>query len=381
MTDLPTADPVLANLTTLRVGGPAERLIEARDTDELVAATLDVWADGDEWMILGGGSNIVAADEGFAGTVIRTANRGIAELPGEPGRVRLRVEAGEGWDDLVAATVERGLAGMEALSGIPGSVGAAPIQNIGAYGQEAADTLVAVHFLDYLTGDEERIPAGDLALGYRTSIFKQGRQGVVTAVEFDLEPGEGSDGVGAPVRYAQLASALGVELGARAPLGAVRNAVLGLRRSKGMVLAPDDPESVSAGSFFTNPMVTERFSRTLPDDAPRWPVRPEDGPVVVPLGEAAQVPIAQPALVEQPQDEPSVKLSAAWLIERAGVSRGFALPGSRASVSRKHTLALVNRGGATAEEVLELARYIQAMVQSEFGVLLRPEPLILGSPL
>ena len=377
MTDQPTADSTLADLTTLRVGGPAERLIEVRDTRELVAAALDVWADGDEWMVLGGGSNIVAADEGFAGTVIRTANKGISELPGEPGKVRLRVEAGEGWDDLVAATVERGLAGMEALSGIPGSVGAAPIQNIGAYGQETADTLVAVHFLDYLTGDEERIPAADLALGYRTSIFKQGRQGVVTAVEFDLEPGDGEGSVGAPVRYTQLASALGVELGERAPLAAVRAAVLELRRSKGMVLAADDPESVSAGSFFTNPMVSERFSRTLPDDAPRWPARPEDGPIVVPLGE----PLAQPALVAQPQDEPSVKLSAAWLIERAGISRGFELPGSRASVSRKHTLALVNRGGATADEVLELARYIQAMVQSEFGVLLQPEPLILGSSL
>ena len=375
MTDLPTTDRTLADLTTLRVGGPAERLIEVHDTRELVAAALDVWADGDEWMVLGGGSNVVAADEGFGGTVIRTANKGISELPGESGKVRLRVEAGEGWDDLVAVTVARGLAGMEALSGIPGSVGAAPIQNIGAYGQEAADTLVAVHFLDYLTGDEERIPAADLALGYRTSIFKQGRQGVVTAVEFDLEPG--ADGVGAPVRYTQLASALGVELGARAPLAAVRAAVLELRRSKGMVLAADDPESVSAGSFFTNPMVTERFSRTLPDDAPRWPTRPEDGPLVVPLGE----PLAQPMLVEQPQDERSVKLSAAWLIERAGISRGFALPGSRASVSRKHTLALVNRGGATAEEVLELARYIQAVVQSEFGVLLQPEPLILGASL
>jgi len=378
MTELPTADPMLADLTTLRVGGPAARLIEARDTGELVAAALEVWSDGDEWLILGGGSNIVAADEGFAGTVIRTANTGISDLPGDSGKVRLRVEAGEGWDNLVAVTVERGLAGMEALSGIPGSVGAAPIQNIGAYGQEAADTLVAVHFLDYLTGDEERIPAEDLALGYRTSIFKQGRQGVVTAVEFDLDQ---ADGVGAPVRYTQLAAALGVELGSRAPLAAVRDAVLGLRRSKGMLLAADDPESVSAGSFFTNPMVTERFSRTLPEDAPRWPVRPEDGPVVVPLGEGAEVPIAQPALVEQPQDEPSVKLSAAWLIERAGISRGFALPGSRASVSRRHTLALVNRGGATAEEILELARYIQAMVQSEFGVLLRPEPLILGSSL
>jgi UDP-N-acetylmuramate dehydrogenase len=359
----------LAALTTLQVGGPARDLIRADTSAELVEAARGVWGEGEDWLVLGGGSNIVMADEGFDGTVLLAASRGVREVPGGHG-VRLRVEAGEPWDDLVAYCVERGLAGMEALSGIPGSTGAAPIQNIGAYGQEVGSSLVAVEFLDFLTGELARIPATDLGLGYRTSVFKRGRLGVVTAVELELEPGPvGGDALGAPVRYGQLASALGVELGARVPVRRVREAVLDLRRGKGMVLDAADPDSVSAGSFFTNPVVSERFARTLPADAPRFPTGPVDAAVVVPLGEALP-------LVER--REVSVKLSAAWLIEHAGVRRGFALPGSRAAISGKHTLALTNRGGATAEEIVELARFVRARVQIEFGVLLQPEPVLVG---
>jgi UDP-N-acetylmuramate dehydrogenase len=303
--------------------------------------------------------------------VLRTAVRGIAEVPGSaPGRVRLRVEAGTPWDDLVAYTVERGLAGIEALSGIPGSTGAAPIQNIGAYGQEVGATLVAVDFLDYLSGAHERLAAGELELGYRTSVFKRGRQGIVTAAEFELVAG----GLGAPVAYAQLARSLEVAIGDRVPVLDVREAVLELRRSKGMVLDEADPDSRSAGSFFTNPIVSERFARTLPDAAPRWPVRSEDPDLVLPLG--VDLPAELPERL--PGEAPQVKLSAAWLIEHAGITRGFALPGSRAGISGKHSLAIVNRGGATAAEVVELARYVQAMVQGEFGLLLHPEPVLVG---
>ncbi|MCU1438193.1 MAG: UDP-N-acetylmuramate dehydrogenase [Naasia sp.] len=369
MTD---AERRIAELTTLRVGGPAERILTPTTRDELVAAALEVWADGEPWLVVGGGSNLLVSDHGFPGTVLRTATRGIAELPASgAGRVRLRVEAGEDWDTLVAATVERGLAGMEALSGIPGSTGAAPIQNVGAYGQDAAGTLVAVEFLDYLTGDLARIPAEDLGLGYRTSVFKHGREGVVTAVEFDLAAtGSDRNARSAPVRYAQLACTLGIAVGESASVGAVRDAVLALRRGKGMVVDAADPDSVSAGSFFTNPIVTERFARTLPADAPRFSVDPEPADVVVPLGEPLPAP---PAVAEA-----RVKLSAAWLIERSGIRRGFALAGSRAAISGKHTLALTNRGGATAEEIAELARYVQSVVRNETGVLLQPEPVLVG---
>jgi UDP-N-acetylmuramate dehydrogenase len=362
-------DVPLSTLTTLRIGGPARRVLRTSSTAELVDAALGTWADGDEWLVLGGGSNVVAGDDGFDGTVLVPGQRGIEARP-DGDRVRLRVDAGEPWDDLVAETVARGLAGLEALSGIPGSTGAAPIQNIGAYGQELSSSLVAVQFLDYLTGDLAWMSATELGLGYRTSIFKRGTTGIVTAVDLELAgPAGGGTALSAPIAYAQLAGALGVDLGVRVPIAEVRDAVLRLRRSKGMVLDPDDPDSVSAGSFFTNPIVSERFARGLPAEAPRWPVTPDEPDAVLPLGGAVR-----PA----PEHEHLVKLSAAWLIEHAGIRRGFALPGSRAAISGKHSLALVNRGGATAEEILELARYVRALVQTEFGVLLRPEPVLLG---
>jgi len=219
------------------------------------------------------------------------------------------------------------------------------------------------------------VPASALELGYRTSVFKHGREGVVLAIELELHgAGEGRHALSGPIAYAQLADALGVPVGSRVPIAALRETVLQLRGRKGMVLNPQDPDSVSVGSFFTNPIVSESFARTLPSTAPRWPTTDAEPDVVVPLGH--EVP-PRPARSQ----EPRVKLSAAWLIEHAGVHRGFRLPGSRAHLSTKHTLAVVNGGGATAEEVLQLARYIRNLVQIEFGVLLQPEPDLVGSAL
>ena len=356
----------LASLTTLRVGGPAHELRVPATPEELVATALEVWATGEDWLLLGGGSNVVVADEGFDGTVIRVATRGIDIAVDADGRhARVRAEAGEGWDVLVAATVAAGLSGIEALSGIPGTVGAAPVQNIGAYGQEIGDRLVGIDFLDYLSGEVIRLDAADLGLGYRTSTLKRGRAGIVLSVELDLDAG----GWSAPIAYAQLAAALDVELGERVAVADARRAVLALRASKGMVLDADDPDSVSAGSFFTNPIVSESFARALPSEAPRWLVEPAEADRVVAPG--AEVP----ALAS---GEYRMKLSAAWLIERAGITRGFALPGSRAGISSKHTLAIVNRGGATAAEIVQLAGFVQTRVLSEFGVLLHPEPVLVG---
>lgn len=355
-----------SDLTTLRVGGPISRLVQPAARDELVAAALAAWGEPEDWMILGGGSNLLVADDGFDGTVIRAGHRGIDRA--SDGVPRLRVEAGEPWDSVVAFAVQHGLAGIEALSGIPGTAGAAPIQNIGAYGQQLSDVLVAIDFLDFTSGEVLTLSAEELELGYRSSALKSGRLGIVLSLDLELRD-EG--GQSAPVRYGQLASALGVETEARAGLAQVRDAVLALRRSKGMVLDPADADSVSAGSFFTNPIVSESFARTLPSDAPRFPTEPEEEPRVFPIG--AEIPVTPPA-----SGEFMVKLSAAWLIERAGIARGFALPGSRAAISSKHTLALTNRGGATAAEVAQLAGFVQTRVESEFGVRLQPEPVLVG---
>ena len=352
----------------MRVGGAAREVIDAETEQQLVAAAHEVWGGQEEWLVLGGGSNLVVGDEGFDGTVIRVLTRGIERLDSAPGTVRLRIQAGESWDALVAFTVENGWAGIEGLSGIPGSCGAAPIQNIGAYGQELSDALAHIDFLDYLDGDVAKLTANDLALGYRTSAIKEGRQGIVTAIELDLL--DTGDGLSAPIAYDQLAAALGVKLGDRVALTTVRDTVLALRRSKGMVLDPADPDSVSSGSFFTNPVVGENFARTLPESAPRWPMEQDPQDAAVPLGEL-------PALPPQRVDH-RVKLSAAWLIERAGIEKGFRLPGSRAAISSKHTLAIVNTGGATADEIAQLARFVHTRVFSEFGVRLQAEPNLVG---
>ncbi|GAA1446879.1 UDP-N-acetylmuramate dehydrogenase [Leifsonia poae] len=371
--------PALSTLTTMQVGGVPARLIEPPTREALIESALEIWGEGDDWLLLGGGSNTVASDDGFDGTVIRVVTRGIERLDAEPGRIRLRVQAGEPWDALVAHTVRNGWSGIEALAGIPGSTGAAPVQNIGAYGQELEASLLGVEFLDYETGELRWLSHTDLGLGYRTSVLKRGMRGVVLSVDLELADGNDPSGLGAPlsapIAYAQLADTLGVPLGSRVSVAELRRSVLALRASKGMVLDPDDQDSVSAGSFFTNPIVSENFARSLPANAPRWPITPPEPDTVLGIEGGVVYPQDIPALADGPYD---VKLSAAWLIEQAGIRRGFGLPGSRAAISSKHTLALTNRGGATADEIVQLASYVQARVQAEFGVVLHPEPILVG---
>ncbi|TFD36446.1 UDP-N-acetylmuramate dehydrogenase [Cryobacterium sp. TMT1-19] len=389
MTSPAASAPTFADLTTMGVGGPAARMVSPATEQDLVDQTLIVWASGDEWLLLGGGSNTIVADEGFDGTVIRVLTRGVdvvsASSPASPSpsdhpdRLVLRVQAGEPWDELVAYTVAQGWSGIEALSGIPGSTGASPVQNIGAYGQELGNSLAAIDFLDYDSGERRRMEAGELELGYRTSALKQGLRGLVIAVELNLHDTQSEafvlgGALSRPVSYPQLATALGVQLGDRVPLAQLRGAVLALRAGKGMVLDPNDADTRSAGSFFTNPIVSLAFSRTLPDAVPRWPLGEQELPDrVIPLDEYAGV-----GPIPGERSVPLVKLSAAWLIEHSGISRGFRLPGSRAAISSKHTLALTNTGGATADEIAQLARLVEARVQSEFGVILQPEPVLVG---
>ncbi|WP_136709692.1 UDP-N-acetylmuramate dehydrogenase [Agromyces sp. H66] len=406
-------DIPFSELTTLKVGGPIRRLVNATTQRDLVDLAVEAWDDGEPWLVLGGGSNLLVGDEGFDGTVIRVATKGIEVLPpgvgtgpgagdaeamdaASDGTVRIRVQSGENWDDLVAWTVEHGYAGIEALSGIPGSVGAAPVQNIGAYGQELESTLVAIEFLEEGADVPRRMTAAELELGYRTSVLKRGLRGVVVSVELRLHDTAAERAVlgeplGQPIAYGQLADALHVNLGDRVPIARVRDAVLALRASKGMVLDPADPDSVSAGSFFTNPIVSERVARTLPGDAPRWYLEEDAADEVVPIaaGVLDESPLEQflahqaslaasGGAADVAPSEPLVKLSAAWLIEHSGIRRGFALPGSRAAISTKHTLALTNRGGASAEDVAQLARFVQSRVHAEFGIMLHPEPVLVG---
>lgn len=362
-----SAGALLADYTTLGVGGPAASLVQPATRAELVDVVGAAWGSSAEWLLLGGGSNVVIADDGFDGVVVRVATRGITATRSAGARpVRLTVEAGEAWDDVVAHAVANGWSGIEALSGIPGSAGAAPVQNIGAYGQELASSLVGLDFLDFDTGRLVRLAAAELGLGYRTSALKRGRAGLVLSLDLALAD---DGGLSQPIAYPQVAAALNVRIGDRVPVAELRAAVLGLRGSKGMLWNPADPDSASAGSFFTNPVVSEQFARGLPADAPRWPTAPEEAARVLPLG--ADIP---PVV----RGEYFVKLSAAWLIEKSGISRGFAIPGSRAAISSKHTLAIVNRGGATAADVMQLAGYIQTRVMSEFGVNLQPEPVLVG---
>lgn len=367
----------LADLTTLRVGGTPLRMVEARARDELVSALREAWSQGEPWLVLGGGSNLLAGDEPFDGTVVLMRTSGIERVEGaREGHVRLRVEAGHNWDDLVDYTVAAGLAGIEAMSGIPGSAGAAPIQNVGAYGQEIVETLVEVELLDEATGEVETVSAAALELGFRTSVLKQHygrgaqRAGVIVSITLELqEVGDGE----VPVRGAQLRQALGLAPDAAVSLRWIRETVLATRAAKGMVLDDADPDTHSAGSFFQNAIVSASFARTLPPECPRWPMAVEIEPVtVIPL--AAFDGVVPPPVSVQPD----VKVSAAWLIEHAGLGKGFRLPRSRAGLSTKHALALTNRGGATAGEIAELARYIQHRVQSEFGLLLQPEPVLVG---
>jgi UDP-N-acetylmuramate dehydrogenase len=331
----------LAPLTTLRLGGPARRLVEARTEDELIAAVREAEPPV---LVLAGGSNVVIADEGVPGTVVRVATRGVSREDG-----RLVVAAGEPWDELVADCVARGLQGFECLAGIPGSVGATPIQNVGAYGQEVAETVESVRVLDRATDRVEELPAAACGFRYRSSVFKYHDRRVVLAVTFRLR----RDDVSGPLRYAELARALNVPEGGSAPLAEVREAVLALRRRKGMVIDPADADSVSAGSFFTNPILS--------------------GEAFAALAERAGPELRPPAW---PEPDGRVKTSAAWLIEQAGFRRGHG--NGRVGISTKHTLALVNRGGATTAELMALAREIAAGVHARFGVWLAPEPVLVG---
>ena len=370
---------MISDLTTLRVGGPAERVLEAHTSDDLGRLAQQLWAEGEDWLLLGGGSNTVVADEGYPGSVLLVRSAGIELVEGSvpEGMVRLRVQAGHDWDSLVEACVERGWSGLEALSGIPGRAGAAPVQNIGAYGQELSDALHSITFLDRVSGEVRRIAAADLELGYRTSAIKQGLEGVVLSIDVQLtENRDVPNPMSAPIAYGQLADALGVTIGQRVSIRELRRTVLRLRASKGMVLDDSDHDTWSAGSFFTNPIVTERFARTLPANAPRFPIAdPAPAPAVTTLEElAAGVPLRVP----EPEQPHLVKLSAAWLIEHSGISRGYRLPGSGAAISSKHTLALTNQGHATAADVAQLARLVGQRVQSEFGVVLVPEPNLFG---
>ena len=341
--------PDLSDHTTLRLGGPATSWVEVTTEQEIVDAVRSLDAAGEPVLVVAGGSNLVVADDGFDGTVVKIATTGVSADSDDPddlaclGAVTVTVAAGESWDALVSRAVESGWVGIEALSGIPGSVGATPIQNVGAYGQEVSETLASVRTWDRRRGELRTFAAADCGFGYRTSRFKEepGRF-VVLDVTFLLKQGT----LGAPVRYAELAATLGVQPGERAPLADVRAAVLKLRSGKGMVLDPEDHDTWSAGSFFTNPVVAPA---EVPEGAPAWP---------------------QPG---------GVKTSAAWLIEQAGFRKGHG--SDRVSLSTKHTLALTNRGGGTTTELLDLAREIRDGVESRFNIRLVNEPVLVNCTL
>lgn len=307
----------------------------------------------------------MVSDRDCEETVIHVATTGI-DSRDDGDRVLVTAQAGESWDALVEWTVSNGLSGLEALSGIPGTVGAAPVQNIGAYGTELADSFESLQFVEPGSNTVGTLSGSDLQFGYRTSTLKDGRSGLVVSVTFALNRTTNS----APVRYGQLATALGIDEGDTATTAHVRKAVLSLRASKGMVIS-DDADSISVGSFFTNPIVSDEIAQSLPADAPRYARETPRSPVIVPLGSIPEFP-------EFAGERPTVKLSAAWLIENAGIPRGFSLPGSNAGISSKHTLAIINRGGATSSDVLELARYITIRVHDEFGVMLVAEPTFVG---
>jgi UDP-N-acetylmuramate dehydrogenase len=340
----------LAPLTTLRLGGPARRLVSAEREDEIATAIREADARGERVLVLGGGSNLVVGDDGFDGLVVRIASHGVA-VTRLGDRVRLDVAAGEGWDALVERCVGEGWSGVECLSGIPGLVGATPIQNVGAYGQEVDQTITRVRVFDRRSGEIVALAPEACGFGYRRSIFKGADRYVVTGVTFEL----GVRAESAPVTYAELTRALGIAEGGRAPLGEVRSTVLGLRRGKGMVIDDGDPESVSAGSFFVNPLLDDAALGAL------------EARLEARLGAGVKPPrFAGEAGLH--------KVSAAWLIERAGFPKGTG--DAKVGVSRKHALALVNRGGATARELLAFAAGIQRAVRDAFGVELRAEPVI-----
>ena len=340
---------LLSELTTLRTGGPADRAVAAETIEELVDAVRGADASSNPLLLIGDGSNLVAPDEGWDGQVVLIRTRGV-EVATQEGYVDVRVAAGEPWDDVVTRSVEAGWSGLECLSGIPGRTGATPVQNVNAYGQDVADSISGVEILDRDTGQRQTLSAAACRFGYRDSRFKHTERFVVLAVRFRLRRTRES----APIRYAELAARLGVEVGERAPASEVRAAVLELRRSKGMVLDPADHDTWSVGSFFTNPVLNPAAYDVF--------------------AERAQVQVDSTATWPVFTDPRGRKLSAAWLIEASGFAKGYAR--GPAALSSKHALALTNRGSATTADILALAQEITARVEREFGVRLQVEPRI-----
>lgn len=335
----------LAPLTTLRIGPVARRLLACDTTQTIIDVVRDL-GPGDDSLVLAGGSNVVLSDELTDLSVIYLANTEIA-VEGN----LVRAEAGAVWDDVVVTSLAHGLGGLECLSGIPGSAGATPVQNVGAYGAEVADTIRRVRLLDRRTGDDRWVSPEALRFGYRTSVLKYARDAIVLEVEFALD----ADGRSAPLRYGELASTLGAEHGTRADPLAVREAVLALRSSKGMVLDAGDHDTWSVGSFFTNPVVTaaefDRVRSSVDGPVPNYPA--PDG----------------------------VKLAAGWLVEHAGFGKGYPGAGVAVRLSTKHALALTNRGGATTADVIALARTVRDGVRTRFGIELTAEPVLIGCSL
>ena len=369
----------LADYTTLGLGGPARSFVVAASESSLVSAVREADAARSPVLILGGGSNLVVADSGFPGTVVHVASRGLRFSAVDESRVDVTVAAGEDWDGVVAATVAEGLAGLECLSGIPGRAGATPVQNVGAYGQEVAEVITQVRVYDRVDGRLLTLPNDQCGFTYRDSLFKSvPDRYVVTEVTFRLY----AEQLSRPVKYAELAAELGVEAGDRAGIGEVRSGVLKIRARKGMVLDAGDPDSRSAGSFFTNPVLSASQFARIEEAAAGLPARaglPAAGLAAAGLAASADK-AAGPGGVRVPRFEAGsgrVKVPAAWLIEHAGFAKGYGAPGP-ARVSSKHTLALVNAGDATTADLLALAREIVGGVRAAFGVTLTPEPILVG---
>jgi UDP-N-acetylmuramate dehydrogenase len=332
----------LNKYTSLRVGGPAKSIVNVSTEAEIIAA---IEGAGDSpVLIIGGGSNVLISDDGFEGVVIHIANNQAESEVDACSGATLTIGAGEDWDQFVATTISRGFAGLETLSGIPGTVGAAPIQNIGAYGHEVSEFITRVRTYDRQAKAIKTFTNAECEFEYRSSHFKKnpGRY-IVLSVQFQIRTGE----ISTPITYAELAKKLGIEVGEKAPVVQTRKAVMELRAAKGMLLNPNDKDSWSAGSFFTNPIVSSEIASALPEGAPKWPTA--DG---------------------------RVKTSAAWLIEHSGIDKGLSHGGAR--VSTKHVLALTNAGNATAEEIAQLARDVRTSVQEKFGITLEPEVNLVG---
>jgi len=333
----------LSSFTTLRVGGPARKIVHAHSEAELIEFVKAADSAKEPILILGGGSNLLISDAGFAGTVIRVESKGNALDYDACSGGMIEVSAGEDWDKFVEISIEKGFADLESLSGIPGTVGGAPIQNIGAYGHEVSETIARVKTYDRSKGEVKTFTNAECKFSYRNSIFKeQPGKYVILTVTFQLRKGAQS----LPIAYAELAKQLSVNIGDRVEVTKVRQAILKLRASKGMLINLEN-EINSAGSFFVNPILSKSAADKLPAEAPRWP-----------------------------QNDGKVKTSAAWLMEHSGVVKGEKLAG--AQISNKHVLALTNSGDATAEDIIELARRARKKVYEKFGIKLEPEVQLVG---